>query len=848
MLSARSIPRLRTSLLASTRVDRARVLDTLVNNLDGMAYRCHLDHDWTMVFVSQGCLALTGYPADVLVGANALSWEAVTDPSDRQRVRGEIDAAVRSARRFAVEYRIRTREGDTKWVLERGIPVPDERGCIVIEGFVEDITEHRAMVAALEHAELRYRHIFEHASEGIFQTTPEGRYLAANPALAKLYGYAGPDELIADLAELDRRLYVEPGRRAAFRRLMETHGEVRNFESEVYRRDGSRIWISENAHIVRGSDGRLICYEGTVQDVSERRHYEAQLERQANHDQLTGLPNRNLLRDRIEQGIARAARRGCMLALVFIDLDGFKFINDSLGHAAGDELLVEIAGRLNASIRSSDTVGRLGGDEFVLVLNDHEQLGSVISTLERVLQDIGRPAALAGRELQVGASLGVAMYPDDGDDADSLLKHADVAMYAAKSRGRNNFQFFTRALNSVAEERLTLEAAMRVAIERDEFEVHYQPKLDHRRRIVGMEALARWFHPVLGDIRPDRFIPIAEECGLILPTTTCILRKMPSPLLGRVATALLPGGESVAAPVPEPGHRRSCIRPVVRCGAAGLAGRAGGDGNGLPRRRRAGRRHLPCVQGAWPQPGDGRLRHGLLVAQLPAPLPARHHQDRPLAGRRHRAAGRDGDDRARSDLARSEPAQDGGRGRRREPGAVRLPALSGLRRVPGLPVLAPAARGRLRASAGSRRRHRGPGRLSGRRLQEQAGDIDRLAPADGVAVPAQPGIGRGAAECVQLAEEGAGGVEPAGAMDVLELARLDQVEALLQQLALEAPPRPERGRLADMAPGVRDHAHLAQEGGGEAQFHAACGDVVGTAWCVVALQRSFNASSGCPGV
>lgn len=525
MLSARSIPRLRTSLLASTRVDRARVLDTLVNNLDGMAYRCHLDRDWTMVFVSQGCLALTGYPADVLVGANALSWEAVTDPSDRQRVRGEIEAAVRSARRFAVEYRIRTREGDTKWVLEHGIPVPDERGCIVIEGFVEDITEHRAMVAALEHAELRYRHIFEHASEGIFQTTPEGRYLAANPALAKLYGYAGPDELIADLAELDRRLYVEPGRRAAFRRLMETHGEVRNFESEVYRRDGSRIWISENAHIVRGSDGRLICYEGTVQDVSERRHYEAQLERQANRDQLTGLPNRNLLRDRIEQGIARAARRGCMLALVFIDLDGFKFINDSLGHAAGDELLVEIAGRLNASIRSSDTVGRLGGDEFVLVLNDHEQLGSVISTLERVLQDIGRPAALAGRELQVGASLGVAMYPDDGDDPDSLLKHADVAMYAAKSRGRNNFQFFTRALNSVAEERLTLEAAMRVAIERDEFEVHYQPKLDHRRRIVGMEALARWFHPALGDIRPDRFIPIAEECGLILPLTTCILRR-----------------------------------------------------------------------------------------------------------------------------------------------------------------------------------------------------------------------------------------------------------------------------------------------------------------------------------
>jgi len=525
MSSARPIPLFRTSLLASEPVDRARVLDTLVNNLDGMAYRCHLDRDWTMVFVSQGCLALTGHAADALVGSGGLSWEEITHPNDRVRVRREIEAAVRGARRFAVEYRILSCDGKTKWVFERGIPVADECGQTVIEGFVEDITERRATVAALEHAELRYRHIFEHASEGIFQTTPDGRYLAANPALASLYGYATPDALIADLSDLDRRLYVEPGRRDVFRRLMETHGEVRNFESEVYRRDGARIWISENAHIVRGRDGRLICYEGTVQDITERRSYEAQLERQANHDQLTGLPNRNLLRDRIEQGVARAARRGCMLALVFIDLDGFKFINDSLGHAAGDELLIEIAGRLNASIRSSDTVGRLGGDEFVLVLNDHEQLGSVISTLERVLKDIGRPVAIAGRELQVGASLGVAMYPNDGDNADSLLKHADVAMYAAKSRGRNNFQFFTRALNCVAEERLTLEAAMRVAIERDEFEVHYQPKLDHRRRIVGMEALARWRHPELGDIRPDRFIPIAEESGLILPLTTCILRR-----------------------------------------------------------------------------------------------------------------------------------------------------------------------------------------------------------------------------------------------------------------------------------------------------------------------------------
>ncbi len=524
-VSAQLSPRRRTSLLTTGVVDRSRVLDTLVDNLDGMAYRCRHDARWTMIFVSQGCRALTGYTPGELVGNACISWEQLTHADDRARVRACIDAALRAGQRFAVQYRIATRAGQAKWVVERGMGVADEQGEAVIEGFIEDVSERQATLEALEHAELRYRHIFEHASEGIFQTTPAGRYLAANPALARLYGYATPQALIADLAELDRRLYVSPGRRGEFRRLMETQGEVLNFESEVYRRDGSRLWISENAHIVRGPQGEILCYEGTVQDISERRHYQAQLERQANHDLLTGLPNRSLLKDRIEQGIARAARLGHCLALVFIDLDNFKFINDSLGHAAGDELLVEIAARLGACLRDSDTVARLGGDEFVLLLNDHRGVSTVISVLERVLHAIGRPLRLAGRDFQVGASLGVALYPDDCADAQSLLRHADVAMYAAKARGRNNFQFFTRELNCVAEERLNLEAAMRIALERDAFDVHYQPKVDHRRRIVGVEALARWRDAVLGAVAPDRFIPIAEETGLILALTTAILRR-----------------------------------------------------------------------------------------------------------------------------------------------------------------------------------------------------------------------------------------------------------------------------------------------------------------------------------
>jgi diguanylate cyclase (GGDEF)-like protein/PAS domain S-box-containing protein len=505
-------------------LERARMLDTLVNNLQGMAYRCRHDAKWRMVFVSQGCLELTGYTPHELKQGELITWEALTCALDRSVVRECIDEAVRSGQRFSVRYRINTHSGHEKWVSERGVSLQDEVGQTFIEGFVEDITAQRDMLLAQEQAESRYLQIFQHASEGIFQTTADGRYLAANPALAKIYGYATAQELMRDLSDLGQRLYVEASQRRVFQRLMETHNEVLNFESEVLRRDGTRIWISENAHTVSGPQGQFICYEGTVQDITERKQHQAQLERQANHDLLTGLPNRTLLGDRIEQGMAHATRMGYYLAVVFIDLDNFKFINDSLGHAAGDELLKEVAVRLSACLRSSDTVARLGGDEFVLIINDHYQISTVISLLGRVMHEICRPVSLAGREFHVGASLGVALYPEDGDDAQSLLKHADVAMYCAKDRGRNNFQFFTRELNRLADERLNIESAMRTALERDEFEVYYQPKVDHLRRIVGVEALARWFHPELGAIGPDKFIPIAEETGLIGPLTTAVLR------------------------------------------------------------------------------------------------------------------------------------------------------------------------------------------------------------------------------------------------------------------------------------------------------------------------------------
>lgn len=513
------------SLNSEIQVDPSRILDTLVNNLDGMVYRCRCDLNWSMLFVSHGCFALTGYTPEALLSNGYITYEQITHPDDRLRVRHEIERAITSGKRFSVHYRIITSLDQIKWVHERGIGVLDESGEMVVEGFIEDETMNKKTVEALQNAEHYYRNLVENAAVGIFQTSMDGHYLSANPTLARIYGYDTPDELIHALADIGRQLYVDVKRRNEFRHQMRTDGEVINFESEIYRRDGSKIWISENAHIVRDVNGTFVCYEGTVHDITERKHHQSLLERQANYDVLTGLLNRNLLHQLLEQGIARAERMSYYLAVVFVDLDNFKFINDSLGHAAGDNLLVEVAARLRGCLRASDIVIRQGGDEFVLVLNDHYRLNSIISLLERVLAEISEPVLLAEREYQVGASLGTAIFPQDGSDAQTLLKHADSAMYAAKSKGRNNFQFYTSELNKVADERLNLENAMRGALEQDEFEVYFQPKVDAAQRIVGLEALARWNSPEWGGISPDRFIPIAEESGLIIPLTEIIMHK-----------------------------------------------------------------------------------------------------------------------------------------------------------------------------------------------------------------------------------------------------------------------------------------------------------------------------------
>lgn len=634
--------------MAAATVDHSRVLDTLVRNLEGMAYRCLNDENWTMIFVSEGCRELTGHAARKFVDEASVTWEEMTHPEDRQRVRRAILDAIESRQRFTVHYRIVCRTGETKWVSERGIAIQDEQGQIVIEGFIEDITARRATLEALEQAEMRYRHIFEHASEGIFRSTRDGRYLAANPALARLYAYGSAEELIADLADIEHRLYVQPGRRDDFLRLIENDGEVHNFESEVFRRDGSRLWISENAHSVQDAQGEFICYEGTVQDISERKQAEEHLRllamvfsnsneaiivtdaenlivatnpaftqltgyqpeevigrnpsllsagntprevfsemwtslqrdgawrgelwdrrkngeaypkwlsislvrdeqgnirnhigsfidiselkatqerirHLAHHDTLTNLPNRFSLHEKLEQAVAFCRRNRIQLALMLIDLDRFKTINDTLGHHAGDELLIEVARRLLASVRESDIVARLGGDEFVVALPGIGSPDDAAHLADKITREISQPYQICGQEQRTTPSIGICLFPDDGGEIGDLLKNADVAMYHAKAKGRGNYQFFTEDMNIATTRRMTIESDLRLALQRSEFELYYQPQLELRSgTIVGVEALIRWRHPTRGMVPPGDFIPIAEEIGMITAIGDWVLQE-----------------------------------------------------------------------------------------------------------------------------------------------------------------------------------------------------------------------------------------------------------------------------------------------------------------------------------
>ena len=358
--------------------------------------------------------------------------------------------------------------------------------------------------------------VFEHSSEAILVADHEHRIVEVNPAFVRQTGYA-PSEIVGlPTDKLHAPLTTPADIEAMHLALASTglwRGELRG------RTNNGRVypkWVSVS--VVRDADGEVTHHITNSIDVTEARQAEDRIRHLAHHDALTQLPNRVLLHGRLEQAMAAARREAGQLAMLFLDMDRFKDINDTLGHPVGDGLLVEVGQRLSALVRDSDIVARLGGDEFVLVLTgtgqDAARAGAAVAA--KVLAELGRPYTVRGHELHSTPSIGIALFPADGEDADTLMKNADAAMYHAKSAGRNNAQCFTAAMNQATQDRLTLEAGLRGAIERGEFFLNFQPQLDlASRRIVGLEALIRWRHPELGLIPPLKFIPVAEDTGQI---------------------------------------------------------------------------------------------------------------------------------------------------------------------------------------------------------------------------------------------------------------------------------------------------------------------------------------------
>ena len=489
---------------------------TLVEQIPAVTYVDDVDEVSSAVYMSPQAEELLGFSTEEWL-EDPEFWTKVLHPEDRERVLAENRRANETGGPFSSEYRMVSESGRTVWVRDEAVLVRNEEGePLFWQGVFHDLTERKEAEAKLGDAEERYRTLTDAALEAII-IIDGGKVLEVNRAYAAVFGYE-PEEIVGRSA-LD---VVAPESRDLVRRNI-SEGNEKPYEAVGVRKDGSRLRMEVH--------GRGFSYRGrrvrisVIRDITERKVLEERLERQALHDPLTGLPNRRLFLDRLGQALGRTGRRGDRVAVLFMDLDDFKGVNDSLGHDAGDRLLAAVAERLKGCLRPGDTLARFGGDEFVVLLEDVRGGGDAVHVAERVMGGFGRPFSLEGRELYARPSVGISLGGDGIETPDDLVRKADTAMYRAKEGG-GGYLVFDLTMHERAVGRLEMGNDLRRAIERGEFVVHYQPIVRlGDGGVWGVEALVRWNHPKRGLLNPDEFVPIAEESGLVVPMGEQILRE-----------------------------------------------------------------------------------------------------------------------------------------------------------------------------------------------------------------------------------------------------------------------------------------------------------------------------------
>ena len=457
----------------------------------------------------------------------ASDWRRLIHPDDLPGYVAAYLAHVRGeTERFAFDYRYRARDGSWRWARQRGMAIRDAKGRAArVVGSVGDITELKVIEQALRESEARFRSLTELSADYYWETDAEHRITRFVHG-AKMHTVVPVSGVLGHRRwELPSVHPDEEGWRA-HRAVLDARLRFHDFEHARAGADGNVRHFALSGEPVFDASGAFAGYRGVGREITEQKTAEARLDRMAYFDSLTGLPNRAQVHDRLREAMARADRAQTLLGVMFLDLDRFKEINDSLGHAAGDEVLKEAARRLRACLRSTDTVGRLGGDEFAALLEDIRHVDEVSAVARKIIEAFAEPAEAAGRELRLSTSIGVTIYPLDDLDPESLLKNADIAMYQAKREGRNNFQLYAADMGSRAERRAGLRQRLHRALERGEFALHYQPQVGCADGVIfGVEALLRWNDAQLGAVSPGQFIPVAEETGLIVPLGEWVLRE-----------------------------------------------------------------------------------------------------------------------------------------------------------------------------------------------------------------------------------------------------------------------------------------------------------------------------------